>query len=386
MSFCKLFAAGFVSCLMASASASTVWIDMQVDSAGTFQVFLSASAEENYGIASYGVSLAGGVQSIDHVSPKAASAIGALGEADAAGFTLFRSSDNDLCLTGAQGTVFESPNLIRGFGQSASSFAEQGMTDLLGTEQTSWAAPLLIASGSWADTAPSILFEPGVVLGVNVFREATGIGTMSADLVTRINGEVVSPPPPPEPEPDPIVILPEPMPQPPEVVPPEPLPNPEPAPNPLPGPIVEIHPGTIDDPILPEGPTIIVVDPSLRDIDDVVIPDGSGFITFPIIDRIDVDEWIDPIAGGWNIDYITPWGAVRPIDASQAVDADDARVLVFFDGAVTRTAVAMDGASSAFLFGNKVRQTPEPVGWCLAALALVGAWAVRWGRGTGGWR
>ncbi len=76
--------------------------------------------------------------------------------------------------------------MIRGFGQTANSFASLGLTDATGAgEQLSWDAKLLLATGMY-------LGEIGFngtefTTFSNVFTAATGVATQAADLVFVID-------------------------------------------------------------------------------------------------------------------------------------------------------------------------------------------------------
>ncbi|MEX2167757.1 MAG: hypothetical protein WD851_00480 [Pirellulales bacterium] len=344
-----------------SATAATVWIDLQVDSAGTFQLLLQASEWDNFGIASYGVSLGGGIQNLNHLSPRATNATGTAGEGPA-GFTLLRSRNDEFSITAAQGTVIGSPNLIRGFGQDASSFDEHGMIDLFHTDQTTWGSPLLIASGSWTDVAPTFVHEQWSVLGVNVFRESTGIGTMKADVVTRINGSIVAPPPPPEPP------APDPVPVPPPVLAPinplPPLPDPVPQPNPPPELIVEVDPSEPTEPDMPPELTI-----------EVFPVDLPSLVWNP--------DWIpsvELIRGGPYLGTVIDWdGRFQHFGEGVFVAYDgDGRAMLNQSGSMhTTSAMGFDGALAAFLQSNLESQVPEPAMWCQALLAMMGVLAFR---------
>src|SRR5262245_5006390 len=126
-----------------SLNAATVTYDLQVQNT-TFSLYASASLGDNFGIAAYGVPLAGGILSVDHTSPNA-TANGTFGT-NPIGFTLVRSADNDLGIHASQDTIGPTPYRVNGFGQSAGNLASvSGVTSLTGAEQPSYGAPLLIA-------------------------------------------------------------------------------------------------------------------------------------------------------------------------------------------------------------------------------------------------
>ena len=57
--------------LVSSSQAAVVTFDLLVDAGGTFELYASSSLGDNFGIASYGAPLTGGVTSVDHASPNA---------------------------------------------------------------------------------------------------------------------------------------------------------------------------------------------------------------------------------------------------------------------------------------------------------------------------
>ncbi|MEX2172343.1 MAG: choice-of-anchor D domain-containing protein [Pirellulales bacterium] len=161
-------------CVANLASSATVNVDLRVDPGGTYEVYLDSSLGDNFGIASYAVDLAN-IASLTHTAPRAGFAVNAAQEEGTAGFTGFRTPNNNPLLRASQDFEF-TPHLIRGFGQEASSFAAKGL-EFLGNPltQTSWGYPLQIATGTWSGTMPSIL-----TASANVFREATGTSIEAA--------------------------------------------------------------------------------------------------------------------------------------------------------------------------------------------------------------
>src|SRR5688572_5059598 len=160
-----------------SASAALVRFDLEFDSfTHTFEIYAEALGSDNFGLASYNLLLNGTITSLDHRSPNLVFANGPNG-AGPAGFTLFRSADNAATLGASQDTVAPTPNLIKGFGQTANSFAGLGMTPLVPTtDPVSWDARLLIASGTYTGSNPT--FNVGSVeVFAHVFSSAQGTGT-----------------------------------------------------------------------------------------------------------------------------------------------------------------------------------------------------------------
>lgn len=141
-----------------------------------------ASLGDNFGIARYSVPLAGGITSLNHRTPLTAFAIGPGGTSGPAGFTAMRTPNSSLFLVSAAiDTTPVKPPIIRGFGQEASSFAAKEITALAPVNgDNPWSKQLVIASGTWAGTIPTILNNDD--LNIGVFREATGIATGAASI------------------------------------------------------------------------------------------------------------------------------------------------------------------------------------------------------------
>ena len=144
-----------------------------------------AGAADNGGIASYGVALSNvDGASVDHNAPRDGSAQGP-GGAGAAGFTLLRSLDGEAVILGSQDTPLPTPNLVYGMGQSASSFAANGIVDLSGgsqLESPTWGSSLLLSSGTYSGSGPQGLPQFDLSspdLFANVFVQASGNATRS---------------------------------------------------------------------------------------------------------------------------------------------------------------------------------------------------------------
>ena len=187
----KIFTTLFVFSVVAIAQyaqAANVSFDLFADpAAGTFDLFASASLGDNAGIASYGVVLTGGVLTVDHNSPVDGFANGA-GGSGAYGLSLLRSNDDDFNLGASQDTVSQPGRTIFGFGQTASDFASEGITDATGgtaVEGDPWGAPLLIASGTW-DGQTIGINEGSVNTLANVLQSTAGAATEAAIIATSV--------------------------------------------------------------------------------------------------------------------------------------------------------------------------------------------------------
>jgi hypothetical protein len=190
----KKFAFSFalVALMAANASAAIVKFTLEYDGLGTswnlYAQELSGPAD-NGGIASYGAVLTN-VLTVDHNSPRDGFGQGP-GGVGAAGFTSLRSADGAPVLLASQDTITPTPNLIRGFGQEASSFAAKGINDFTGgtqLESPTWAAKLLLATGTYAGKAVAI---PGInATSVDTFSNVligqTGSATMAAQIQTEV--------------------------------------------------------------------------------------------------------------------------------------------------------------------------------------------------------
>jgi hypothetical protein len=187
----NLLGLALVVLLASCASAATVniWLDPAAP-AGTFRVLAQASAGDNFGIASYGIPLNGTITALDHLSPNTffASTPGP----GPAGFTSLRSPDGQALITGSQDTITPTPNLIRGFGQDDSSFAEKGVTPGAPPEQPDWGLPLLMATGT--SDGPVTIDDTSVNFLANVFSAASGVATMAATISDQPVGDGGVPP------------------------------------------------------------------------------------------------------------------------------------------------------------------------------------------------
>jgi len=185
-----MIAAAAVS-MVASAQAATVSYKLVVNQGDhTFNLFASDSIGDNYGISLFGVPLTGGITSITNVSPYGQFAVGGLGSGPI-GFSEIRSASNVNTVTGAQSVVpTPTPYLVRGFGQTSGSLTAGGVSIFGSSAQTSYGAPLLLATGTYAGTLPGFNTSSPDLLA-QVFTAATG----SAIAFASVNTQVVVPEP-----------------------------------------------------------------------------------------------------------------------------------------------------------------------------------------------
>lgn len=168
------FASLAIGCLAGVARATPiVTYTLAIDSngPGTFSVFADDSVGDNAGLASYAVSLFN-VSTITNASPNATYFDASFSNHSSAGFDLFRSSNGSALdatvdpVTGSEDTVGATgPTvIIYGYGQTADSFAAHnpfagGFT--VGVTQGTWAAHLLLITGTYDTAGPSPQFGPG---------------------------------------------------------------------------------------------------------------------------------------------------------------------------------------------------------------------------------
>lgn len=214
----SVIAAAVAMCVAAtSANAATVqftlYLGQYAQGPGTFKLTAMDSTGDNFGIASYGVELVGltatSILSANHDSLRAASATNnTTSEEGSAGFTLVRSPDKAaatpgvaaLAIGASQDTVVPTPNLIRGFGQTAGSLASNNLTgpaqegDNWGNAGTTGPGKLTapvgefeIARGTYTPggnglTGIAFLAQGTAATFANVFTGATGVETAAATV------------------------------------------------------------------------------------------------------------------------------------------------------------------------------------------------------------
>jgi hypothetical protein len=166
---------------------------------GTYDLYASDSLGDNFGIASYGISIQN-VSSMIHRSPQVLLVDDGNGNTDPAGFTLLSSANNQtptgtgFYFGASQDTITPTQYLIRGFGQMPGSFPivlPLGV-QLSGVLQQNWGAPLLIAEGSFDTHGPAPKFDfNNTNVFVNVFSSAQGIRVIQAKVVPEPSNVVL---------------------------------------------------------------------------------------------------------------------------------------------------------------------------------------------------
>jgi hypothetical protein len=155
---------------------------------GTYNVYAEANTDDNYGIASYQISIRN-VTSAIHRAPR--TIVDPEDTADVAGFTLLRSLNNgDVAAGGfdvhaSQDNITPTPHLITGFGQQASSFAAKLPGHAFGPPQTqtTWGTPLLLFEGTY-QPGQTPQFDLGTTVS-NIFLQPGGVATGPALILTE---------------------------------------------------------------------------------------------------------------------------------------------------------------------------------------------------------
>lgn len=142
---------------------------------GTFVVSVSGTANDpnngaNAGVASYRIPLLNDVITVDHNSPNTVAAENAIGIGPIAFAGFGRSADGVATLDGSQNTIDAAGMVVYDMGTvGGDAFANASPTAtavFTPWEQQNYAAPLQVASGTWAGTAPALggisinLFDP----------------------------------------------------------------------------------------------------------------------------------------------------------------------------------------------------------------------------------
>ncbi len=165
------------------AAAGTVTVTLDLTTAGQFKILAQDSTGDNAGIASYGFVLQGPVTGVDNATINTAAANGP-GGIGSAGFTLLRSPDSDLTqVAGSQDTI-SGPNMIYGFGQTASSLSAKGITSFINpVEGDNWSVPAVIATGTYNAAQGKVsINQTAFDTFVNIFTSSTGKGVEGAQL------------------------------------------------------------------------------------------------------------------------------------------------------------------------------------------------------------
>lgn len=190
-----IFAAA-LSLLPSVGQAQTVGYTLDLDDAGTgtFSLYASASAGDNAGIALYGVPLVGDILTLDHRA-LAGLGINSASTAADAGFTEFRSADNDTDLAGGQLLIpSPTPFIYYNIGQAAGNAADGATNGPLvtfiptdATQDTSFAAAFRLATGTYnplGETPGFNLASPDLL--ANVFLNDAGLDVAAAQITTQV--------------------------------------------------------------------------------------------------------------------------------------------------------------------------------------------------------
>lgn len=158
---------------------------------GDTTVTPNIAPDPNSGIASFGVALAG-TTSITNVSPMSNYfKSGSPPSFRSAGFTLLRSADDVIPLSGSQDTTGTTAVIIYGFGQTSGNLATatpSGFADLGGTQEA-YNATLLLATGTYTVGAPPSFIMGSTATLSNVFDNNTSTNTHAATVQTRVTPE-----------------------------------------------------------------------------------------------------------------------------------------------------------------------------------------------------
>jgi hypothetical protein len=162
-------------------------VDCTLSGPGTYDIFVSDSVGDNFGLGGFAISVQNATTTINR-SPQALDVDDGFGTTNPAGFTLLRGvapSGTGFIIEGAQDVLRPTPYLIYGFGQSPNSFAASlpaGATPTT-TDQSTWAAKLLIAEGTYTPGAkPFFNFADATDVAL-VFSEQAPNALVPAQIV-----------------------------------------------------------------------------------------------------------------------------------------------------------------------------------------------------------
>ena len=209
------------SCFAPQSRAATVEFTLYLGAAaqgpGTFKLTAQVGGADNFGLVAYGVQLVdsptivGGILSVNHDSLRAAAVMNLAMDEGPAGFTVLRSADLSVAglpkqdahnLAVTQDTLTPTPHLIRGFGQSPSSLALQGLfgsapegdpwgnAGTTAPNHTATPGEFELARGTYTPTADGglgFIPVPSALTFATVFTSASGIASMAvpAGNITR---------------------------------------------------------------------------------------------------------------------------------------------------------------------------------------------------------
>ncbi len=188
-----------------TADAATVTYKLVVNDNGTgavtpnaFAVYASDSLGDNFGLASFGVDLSG-TSTVSNQSPRQNYTDGE--SVITAGFTLLRSSNtNNSDPAGSQDTITpQNAVIVYGFGQTSgnlSTLTPSGFSNTAPATRVSYTgAPLLLATGTYADASLLGFTPSSVTTFANVFNTSNGTTTVAASVATQVVTNVVVPEP-----------------------------------------------------------------------------------------------------------------------------------------------------------------------------------------------
>jgi hypothetical protein len=168
-----------------SAPAATVGYRLELSEAtGQFDLFASASPDDNGGIAAYSVDLVGAISSLDHVSAYTSLAVNDQDAEGSAGFSFLRSASGLPWVHASQDTITATPHLLYGLGQTAGSLSQLGVNSLASAAITTWSADLKIASGFYDPTAGPLRIDySSRRTQANVFQSFGSPRVIAADVL-----------------------------------------------------------------------------------------------------------------------------------------------------------------------------------------------------------
>ena len=147
---------------------------------GWFTVKATVSAGDNFGLASYKITMTGW-DALYQFSPKADITDGLFGT-QAIGFETLRSANNSTPMTGAQPTVLGDPSLLTyGIGQGTTTLSVPSGWSITGTPVNNpFQQPVLLLVGQYSGGTPTIDFS-GTNTRATVFNTDNGVTVVEAE-------------------------------------------------------------------------------------------------------------------------------------------------------------------------------------------------------------
>ena len=174
---------GFVCVGSARAQSVQYEVNLNEDhlgpAAGWFTVTASASAFDNYGLASYKITMTGW-DSLYQCSPKATLTDGLFSTQDI-GFTTLRSANHSTPMTGEQPFVLNDPNLLTyGIGQGATALSVPAGWSLTGSPTNNpFQSQVVLLVGQYSSGTPKVDYHDDNT-GAKVFDTADGVTVVDA--------------------------------------------------------------------------------------------------------------------------------------------------------------------------------------------------------------